>query len=91
VSSSKSLKALAIVFFMSGIWDMIGGINYAFMIGTIYKDPPIDRLDEYSLQVSEEDLYTYIEAAKKFWDEMPERAYSNTDTLIKEFKKQQNM
>jgi hypothetical protein len=43
VSSSKSLKALAIVFFLSGIWDMIGGINYAFMIGTIYKDPPIDR------------------------------------------------
>ena len=43
MSSSKSLKVLAIVFFMSGIWDMMGGINYAFMIGTIYKDPPIDR------------------------------------------------
>jgi hypothetical protein len=46
-------------------------------------------LDEYSLQVSEEDLYTYIEATKKFWDEMPERAYSDTETLIEEFKKQQ--
>jgi hypothetical protein len=43
MNTSKSLKALAIVFFMSGIWDMIGGIIYAFMIGTIYKDPPIDR------------------------------------------------
>jgi hypothetical protein len=47
-------------------------------------------LDEYSLQVSEEDLYTYIEAAKKFWDEMPERAYSDTETLIEESKKQQH-
>ena len=45
-------------------------------------------LDEYSLQVSEGDLYSYIEAAKEFWDEMPERAYSDTETLIEEFKKQ---
>lgn len=45
-------------------------------------------LDEYSLQVSEGDLYPYIEAAKEFWDEMPERAYSDTETLIEEFKKQ---
>lgn len=47
-------------------------------------------LDEYSLQVSEKDLYTYIEAAKKFWDEMPERAYSDTEKIIEGFKKQRD-
>lgn len=46
-------------------------------------------LDEYSLQVAERDLYIYIEAAKEFWDEMPERAYSDTETIIGEFEKQQ--
>jgi hypothetical protein len=43
MTASKSLKALTITFFLSGIWDIIGGINYAFMIGTVYKDPPIHR------------------------------------------------
>jgi hypothetical protein len=47
-------------------------------------------LDEYSLQVSEDDLNAYIEAAKKFWDEMPERAYSDTEIVVKEFEKQRN-
>lgn len=45
-------------------------------------------LDEYSLQISEHDLYAYIEATKKFWDEMPERAYSDTKTIIEEFTRQ---
>jgi hypothetical protein len=45
-------------------------------------------LDNYSLQVSEKDLYSYIEATKNFWDEMPERAYSDTETIIEQFKKQ---
>ena len=45
-------------------------------------------LDEYSLQISEDDLYAYIEATKKFWDEMPERAYSNTETIIEELTNQ---
>jgi hypothetical protein len=44
-------------------------------------------LDNYSLQVCEIDLYAYIDAAKTFWDEMPERAYSNTEKIIKAFKK----
>jgi hypothetical protein len=39
-------------------------------------------LDSYSLQVKESDLYDYIKAAKNFWDEMPERAYSDTETII---------
>jgi hypothetical protein len=43
MNASKSLKALAITFFLSGVWDIIGGINYAFMIGTVYPDPPIHR------------------------------------------------
>jgi hypothetical protein len=45
-------------------------------------------LDEYSLQISEGDLYTYIEATKNFWDEMPERAYSDTEAIIEEFTRQ---
>jgi len=40
---SKSLRALAITFFLSGIWDTIGGLIYAFMIGTVFTDPPVHR------------------------------------------------
>ena len=40
---SKSLRALTIVFFLSGLWDIIAGFVYAFMIGTVYTDPPIHR------------------------------------------------
>jgi hypothetical protein len=39
-------------------------------------------LDQYSLQVNEQDLYTYINATRDFWDEMPERAYANVDIVI---------
>lgn len=42
-------------------------------------------LDSYSLQVKESDLYDYIKATKNFWDEMPERAYSDTETIISIF------
>jgi len=31
---SKSLKPLAFTFFTSGIWDIIAGLMYMFMIGT---------------------------------------------------------
>jgi hypothetical protein len=40
MTASKSLRALAVVFFLSGIWDTIGGLMYAFMIGT---EPPVHR------------------------------------------------
>jgi hypothetical protein len=40
---SKSLKALTIVFLLSGIWDIFAGFVYAFMIGTVYTDPPVHR------------------------------------------------
>jgi hypothetical protein len=42
-------------------------------------------LDSFSLQVKEGDLYDYIKATKNFWDEMPERAYSNTEIIISAF------
>ena len=38
--TSKSLRALAVIFFLSGIWDTVGGLVYAFMIGT---EPPVHR------------------------------------------------
>lgn len=44
-------------------------------------------LDEYSLQVKESDLHDYIAATRQFWDEMPERAWSDVDTIIKAFEK----
>ena len=43
MNTSRTLKALAVVFFLSGIWDIFGGVTYAFMIGTRYADPPIHR------------------------------------------------
>ena len=43
MTTSKSLKALAVIFFLSGIWDTIGGLIYAFMIGTVFTDPPVHR------------------------------------------------
>jgi hypothetical protein len=39
MTTSKSLKALAIIFFISGIWDTIGGITFLF--GSAKSDPPI--------------------------------------------------
>lgn len=40
----KSLKPLAIIFFISGIWDTIAAILYTFVIGIgrIIENPPID-------------------------------------------------
>jgi len=39
MTASKSLKALAIIFFLGGLWDTIGGVIYAF--GTASIEPPI--------------------------------------------------
>ncbi len=40
----KSLKPLAITFFISGIWDTVAAVLYIFVIGTgrIIDNPPID-------------------------------------------------
>jgi hypothetical protein len=43
MNTSRAVRALAVVFFLSGIWDLFGGITYAFMIGTRYADPPVHR------------------------------------------------
>ena len=42
--NKKSLKPLAITFFLSGIWDTVAGILYLFVIGSgrIIDNPPID-------------------------------------------------
>lgn len=41
---TKSLKPLAITFFVSGVWDTVAAILYIFVIGTgrIIDNPPID-------------------------------------------------
>lgn len=43
MGNSRSLKILAAIFFISGVWDAIAGIIYAFMIGTVFTDPPVHR------------------------------------------------
>jgi hypothetical protein len=40
-----------------------------------------------SLNVKESDLFEYVNATRNFWDEMPERAYSDTEIIMKEFEK----
>jgi len=45
MNKSKSLKTLAVVFFLSGIWDVFAAIVYSFMIGTggSFDNPPVHR------------------------------------------------
>ena len=45
MASSKSLKALAVIFFVGGIWDTFGGIVYSFMVGAAgaFNNPPVHR------------------------------------------------
>ncbi len=40
--TKNNLKPLAIIFFASGIWDMVAGILYLFIIGTgrVIDNPP---------------------------------------------------
>jgi hypothetical protein len=40
---SKSERLLAITFFLSGLWDLFASFVYAFLIGTVYTQPPVDR------------------------------------------------
>lgn len=58
--------------------DVISGTDTLELSGSVL-------LDEYSLQVKESDLFSYLKATKSFWDEMPERAYSDVETIIKAF------
>jgi hypothetical protein len=43
VTESRSLRFLAVILVLSGIWDTIGGVIYAFLIGTVFTEPPIHR------------------------------------------------
>ncbi|MGQ4666674.1 hypothetical protein ACUIJN_12725 [Metabacillus halosaccharovorans] len=60
--------------------DFIKGTDTLELAGAVL-------LDSYSLMVEEQDFRSYIEATKMFWDEMPERAYSNVDSIITAFSK----
>ncbi len=44
-------------------------------------------IDAGSINVKESDLFEYINATRNFWDEMPERAYSDTEIIIKGLEK----
>ncbi len=46
----KSLRPLAIVFFVSGIWDLFATFVYTFLIGTVFTEPPVDRF--YALSIA---------------------------------------
>ncbi len=44
-------------------------------------------LERSSVNIQENDLYEYIDAANFFWDEMPERAFSDTKRVFDALKK----
>nr|WP_259548270.1 hypothetical protein [Heyndrickxia oleronia] len=60
--------------------DIIKGTDTLELAGAVL-------LDSYSLMVEEQDFRSYVEATETFWDEMPERAYSNVDFIISSFSK----
>jgi hypothetical protein len=43
MNKSKSMKPLSTTFFLSGIWDIIAGLVYLLMIGTVFTEPPVHR------------------------------------------------
>lgn len=47
-------------------------------------------LDDFSLQISENDRNAYIDAVINFWDEMPKSAYADTQTIIHELNKKKD-
>lgn len=55
--------------------DIIKGTDTLELAGAVL-------LDSYSLMVEEQDFRSYLEATETFWGEMPERAYSNVDSII---------
>ena len=44
-------------------------------------------LNGHTLRVTEKDLEAYVSAFTSFWDEMPEKAYCDVDTLLREAEK----
>jgi hypothetical protein len=39
----KSTKALSLTFFLSGLWDIVAGLVYLLLIGTVFPEPPVHR------------------------------------------------
>lgn len=73
--SAKKLRKIRTDFFE---YDVIKGTDTLQLAGAVL-------LDSYSLQVKEKDLNDYLEATKNFWSEMPEKAYSDIETIIHAF------
>ncbi|MNO25524.1 hypothetical protein D3C76_153640 [compost metagenome] len=79
--SSVKLRKIRPDFFYSNISDFLDdSIDILELNGAVL-------LDGYTLKVQEEDFYTYLNSVINFWDEMPERAFSDTDIIINEFGK----
>lgn len=55
--------------------DIIKGTDTLELAGAVL-------LDSYSLMVKEQDFRSYIVATELFWDEMPERAFSDVNSII---------
>ena len=67
MTRSKALRALAIVFFVSGLWDILGAFFYAFQVGTgrTFDDPPIHPF--YALFIASLFLcFAYLQIASAF-------------------------
>jgi len=75
--SAKELRKIRPDFFKNKLLSGIDTLEFAEAV----------LLDENSLQVKESDLNVYIKATKSFWDEMPERAYSDVNTIVNELNK----
>jgi hypothetical protein len=55
--------------------DIIKGTDTLELAGAVL-------LDSYSLKVEEQDFKNYVETTKMFWNEMPESAYSDVNSII---------
>jgi hypothetical protein len=67
MTRSRALRALATVFFVSGLWDIIGAFFYAFQVGTgrTFDDPPIHPF--YALFIASLFLcFAYLQIASAF-------------------------
>jgi hypothetical protein len=67
MTRSKALGALAIVFFVSGLWDILGAFFYTFQVGAgrTFDDPPIHPF--YALFIASLFLcFAYLQIASAF-------------------------
>lgn len=79
--SSVKLRKIRPDFFYSNISDFLDdSIDLLELNGAVL-------LDGYTLKVQEEDFYIYLNSVMSFWDEMPERAFSDADMILNELEK----